>query len=89
MAETGGFDGRQKRASHGLRIACVRRTGSTTAVSSRSRSFIFAATANRIWQILLQGKDLPTAIEGWRKTYEQMRPHIGPILEWLRVIAGG
>lgn len=56
---------------------------------TKSRSFIFAAAANRIWQIVLQGKDLPNAIEGWRKTYEQMKPHMGPILEWLRVFTGG
>jgi TIR domain len=54
----------------------------------KSRSFIFAAAANRIWQILLQGKDLPTALDGWHKTYEQMKPHIGPIIEWLRVTGG-
>lgn len=55
----------------------------------KSRSYNFATTANRIWEILLKGKDVPTAIEGWHKTYEQMRPHIGPIIDWLRVFTGG
>jgi len=55
----------------------------------KSRNYIFAAAANRIWEILLKGKDVPTAIEGWHRTYEQMKPHIGPIIDWLRAFTGG
>jgi hypothetical protein len=55
----------------------------------KSRNYLFATAANRIWEILLKGKDVPTAIEGWHKTYEQMKPHIGPIIDWLRVFTGG
>src|SRR5450631_1754390 len=49
-----------------------------------TRSYMLASAANRIWKILLQGKDLPKAGEGWHKAYEQIKPHIGPILHWLR-----
>jgi len=49
-----------------------------------SRSTIFARTANRIWQVLRDGKDLPQAIDGWGKAYDQLKPYIGPIIDWLK-----
>lgn len=51
---------------------------------AKSRSLTFASAANRIWDILLKGKDLPQAIDGWQKTYEQFKPHIGAIIDWLK-----
>jgi hypothetical protein len=56
---------------------------------AETRSFILASAANRIWKIILQGKDLPTAIVGWHKAYEQIKPHIGPVLSWLRDFLSG
>ena len=50
---------------------------------AKSRNLTFASAANRIWEILLKGKDLPQAIEGWQKTYDQFKPHIGTIIDWL------
>jgi hypothetical protein len=38
---------------------------------AKMRSLTFATTANGIWSVLKQGKDLPTAIEGWQKAYNQ------------------
>jgi hypothetical protein len=37
----------------------------------------------------LNGKDLPEALDGWRTVYEQMKPHIGVILDWLRTFPRG
>jgi hypothetical protein len=57
---------------------------------SKTREFVFATIANRIWKLVLQGKDLPKDIEGWHKVYEQIRPLVGHILSWLRdFILGG
>lgn len=56
---------------------------------AKTRSFILASTVNRIWGLLLKGKDLPTAIEGWHKAYEQIKPHIGPVLGWLKLFWSG
>ncbi|MGX1050857.1 hypothetical protein AB7M74_001792 [Bradyrhizobium japonicum] len=56
---------------------------------AKARSFILASAANRIWQVLLAGKDLPTAIEGWRRTYDQIKPYVGPLLSWLRTYLSG
>jgi hypothetical protein len=50
----------------------------------KSRSLAFASAANRIWEILRKGKDLPQTIDGWQKTYDQFKPHIGAIIEWLK-----
>jgi len=49
-----------------------------------SRSTIFARAANRIWQVLREGKDIPGAIDGWNKAYDQFKPYIGPIIDWLK-----
>jgi hypothetical protein len=53
------------------------------------REFTFASTVSRIWSVLQKGKDLPTTIEGWQKAYEQMRPYVGAILNWLREFLSG
>jgi hypothetical protein len=50
----------------------------------QSRSYIIASALNRLWGILKSGKDGSQIIEGWQKTYEQIRPHIGTIMDWLR-----
>jgi hypothetical protein len=54
-----------------------------------SRSFIVASALNRIWGILQKGKDTSDGIEGWKKTYEQFKPHIGTIIDWLSVFWPG
>jgi hypothetical protein len=56
---------------------------------AQTRSFILASGANRIWKILLEGKDVPAAIAGWHRAYEQIKPFIGHILSFLRGFAGG
>ena len=50
----------------------------------KSRGYIVASALNRIWSILLKGKNASEAIEGWQKTYELLKPHIGPIIEFLK-----
>jgi hypothetical protein len=50
----------------------------------KSRNFTFASGANRIWEILKKGKDAQQGTEGWQKTYEQFKPHIGTIIDWLK-----
>jgi hypothetical protein len=47
-------------------------------------NFVFASGVNRIWGLILKGKDLSAGLGGWRKTYEQMKPYVGDILDWLR-----
>jgi len=49
-----------------------------------SRSFTFATAANKIWEVLLSGKDLPKALTGWQKAYGEIKPHIGQVLDWLK-----
>lgn len=59
---------------------------------SLSREFTFASAANRIWEILMRGKDLPDALAGWQKAYDDFKPHIGALIEWLKAFipsAGG
>lgn len=51
---------------------------------AKSRNFTFASGANRIWEILKKGKDAQQGAEGWQKTYEQFKPHIGTIIDWLK-----
>ena len=41
----------------------------------KSRSYTLASAFNRIWAILLKGKDTAQAIEGWHKTYDALKPH--------------
>jgi len=55
---------------------------------AKSRSFTFASAANRIWEILQKGKDLPQVIDGWQKTYDQFKPYIGPVIDWLKHFSG-
>jgi hypothetical protein len=50
----------------------------------KSRNFAFASGANRIWEILRKGKDVQQGFEGWQKTYDQFKPHIGTIIDWLK-----
>jgi hypothetical protein len=47
-------------------------------------SFIFASGANRIWELLKNGKNAADGLGGWQKVYDQMSPHIGAIIDWLR-----
>jgi hypothetical protein len=49
----------------------------------KSRSYIIASAYNRIWWILQKGKDTAQAIEGWQKTYDLLKPHIGAIIDFL------
>ncbi|QWG13813.1 hypothetical protein KMZ29_03595 [Bradyrhizobium sediminis] len=51
---------------------------------AKSRNFAFASAANRIWEILKSGKNIRENVEGWQATYEQFKPHIGTVLQWLR-----
>jgi hypothetical protein len=56
---------------------------------AKSRSFVFASAANRIWEILKSGKNLHEGADGWQKTYEQFKPHIGPLIDWLKYFVSG
>jgi hypothetical protein len=49
-----------------------------------SRNYIVATAYNRIWSILLKGKSTAEGIEGWHKTYELLKPHIGVVIDFLR-----
>ena len=49
----------------------------------RSRNFIVASAFNRIWGVLKKGKEVEGTIEGWQKVYDQFKPHIGTIIDWL------
>jgi hypothetical protein len=49
----------------------------------KTRSFIFASGANRIWELLKKGKEASEGLKGLREVYEQMSPHIGAIIEWF------
>jgi hypothetical protein len=51
----------------------------------QSRNWIFASALNRIWALVLKGKNVHEAIEGWQQTYDQMKPYIGPVLNFLRM----
>jgi hypothetical protein len=51
----------------------------------RRRNWIFASALNRIWALVLKGKDVHESIEGWQQTYDQMKPYIGPVLNFLRM----
>ncbi|MCG6203974.1 hypothetical protein LPW26_04955 [Rhodopseudomonas sp. HC1] len=51
---------------------------------SLSREFTFASAANRIWQLLQKGKDLPDALAGWQKAYDDFKPYITTLIEWLK-----
>ncbi|WGS18970.1 MULTISPECIES: hypothetical protein [unclassified Bradyrhizobium] len=55
----------------------------------KSRSYIIASAFNRIWWILQKGKETAQAAEGWRRTYHLLRPHIGPIIDFLRDFGSG
>jgi hypothetical protein len=50
----------------------------------KTRGFIFATIVNEIWKKLLDGPKVVKAIEAWHKVYELIKPHIEPILIWLR-----
>ncbi|MGE0290172.1 MAG: hypothetical protein AB7I42_28370 [Bradyrhizobium sp.] len=50
----------------------------------RSRGYIIATAFNRIWWLLKKGKGAADAVEGWQRTYDLIKPHIGPILDALR-----
>jgi hypothetical protein len=56
---------------------------------AKSRNFVFASAANRIWEILRSGKHLHEGAEGWQKTYEQFKPHIITIIDWLKHFMSG
>jgi hypothetical protein len=51
----------------------------------QSRNWVFASAINRIWGLVLKGKEVHESVEGWQQTYHQMRPYVGPILQFLRV----
>jgi class 3 adenylate cyclase len=51
---------------------------------AKLRSFTFASAINRIFDLLQKGKDLPAQLDGWRKAYDQIKPHAGAVLQWLR-----
>ncbi|MBR0787384.1 hypothetical protein [Bradyrhizobium iriomotense] len=50
----------------------------------KSQNYIVASAYNRIWAILQKGKGTAEAIEGWQKTYDLMKPHMGAIIDFLR-----
>jgi len=51
---------------------------------AKLRGYTFASVVNRIWTVLQKGKDLSSAIEGWRKAYDQMLPYMDTIIDWLQ-----
>jgi hypothetical protein len=55
----------------------------------KSRSYTIASAINRIWSILQRGKDTAQAIEGWQKTYDLLKPHIGAIIDFLHPFLPG
>jgi|SRR5215216_1091175 len=55
----------------------------------KSRSYVLASAFNRIWSLLQKGKDSAQAVEGWQRTYDLMKPHIGQILDFLRPFLRG
>jgi hypothetical protein len=55
----------------------------------KSRSYIIASAYNRIWSLLQKGKDAAQAIEGWQRTYDLLKPHIGAIIDFLRHFGPG
>lgn len=55
----------------------------------KSRNYIIASAYNRIWALILRGKDTAQAIEGWQKTYELLKPYMRPILDFLRHFQSG
>jgi hypothetical protein len=54
----------------------------------KSRNYIVASAYNRIWSLLQKGKGTAEAIEGWQKTYDLIKPHIGPIIDFLKHFVG-
>ena len=50
----------------------------------KSQSYIIASAYNRIWSILQKGKNAAEIIEGWQKTYNLLKPHIGQIVDFLQ-----
>lgn len=50
----------------------------------KSQNYILASAYNRVWAILQKGKGTAEAIEGWQKTYDLLKPHMGPIIDFLR-----
>lgn len=49
-----------------------------------SQSYVLASAYNRIWSILQKGKNAAQGVEGWQKTYNLLKPHIGSVIEFLR-----
>jgi hypothetical protein len=41
---------------------------------------------NRIWGLMQRGKGVHEDLEGWQKAYQQMRPYVGPVLHFLRMV---
>jgi hypothetical protein len=51
----------------------------------QSRNWIFASAFNRIWGLLLKGKDVHESLDDWQRTYHQMKPYVGSVLHFLRM----
>ena len=43
-----------------------------------------ATAANALWEIFLQGGDMPVAQDEWRAAAEKLGEHVQPILDFLR-----
>jgi hypothetical protein len=43
-----------------------------------------ATAANALWQTFLQGRDMPVNKDEWRRAADELRPHVRPIIEFLR-----
>ena len=56
---------------------------------SNSRNFAFASASNRIWKILQHLREVQQSAEGAQKAYEQFKPLIGPIIDWLKHFVSG
>jgi hypothetical protein len=55
----------------------------------KSKDFTFAAAANNLWKVFLEGEKAQKALEGWQKASTSLRPHMSQILDWLERFVGG
>jgi len=52
--------------------------------SQKSRSYVLASAFNRIFGLLQKGKDVVQTAESFKKAYDLLKPHIGPVIDFLR-----
>jgi hypothetical protein len=54
----------------------------------QSRNWIFASAFNRIWELVLKGKEVHEGLEGLQNIYEQLKPYVGHVLRFLKMFGG-